>query len=238
MAPASAQPWLQWSWVRDHESKIVSALLQHLALTGIAVGIGFVISLGLALVAWYWPRWEKPIYGFAGVLYTIPSLALFGFLIPITGLGAVTAEIGLVSYTLLIMIRNTVTALRDVPAEVRDAARGLGYTPTRQLIGVELPLAAPTIIAGVRLAVVTTIGLVAIASYVGAGGGLGALINEGFVIFQNFRTEIVVGAVLSIVLAAALDLLLIGVERAVTPWTRAGRRPRRVAKMALAGVDT
>jgi osmoprotectant transport system permease protein len=211
-----SQPWVDWSWVGRHLGEIGSAITQHVELTLIAVGIGFALSLPLALIAWRWRPFEKPIYGFTGVLFTIPSLALFAFLIPITGLGTVTAEIGLVSYTLLILIRNIVAGLDAVPGEVRDAAKGLGFSTGRQLLRVELPLASPAIIAGIRLAVVTTIGLVTVASLVGAGGGLGTLISLGQE--NNFRTQEVLGAGLSVALAAAFDLTLVIVQRVITPW--------------------
>jgi osmoprotectant transport system permease protein len=218
---SDSQPWIEWSWVGRHGNEIWSDVVHHIELTLIAVGIGFVLSVPLALVAWRWRRWEKPVYGFTGFLFTIPSLALFAILIPITGLGLTTAEIGLVSYTLLILVRNIVTGLDSVPGEVRDAARGLGYGRFRMLVTVELPLASPAIIAGIRLAVVTTVGLVAVASLVGAGVSLGTLIVEGQQ--NNFRTEIVVGAVLSVLLAASLDVMLVLIQRLVTPWTRRGR---------------
>jgi osmoprotectant transport system permease protein len=217
-----SQPWLDWSWIDRHPGEIWNAVSQHIQLTLIAVGIGLVISLPLGFVAWRWRGWEKPIYGVTGVLFTIPSLALFAFLIPITGLGRLTAEIGLVSYTLLILVRNIVAGLDGVPPDVRDAARGLGYGPARQLLRVDLPLAAPAMFAGVRLAVVTTIGLVTVASLVGAGGGLGTLISLGQQ--NNFRTQIVLGASLSVLLAAAFDAALVLMQWAVTPWTRKGVR--------------
>jgi osmoprotectant transport system permease protein len=217
-----SQPWLQWSWIDHHPGEIWNAVDQHIQLTLIAVGIGLVLSLPLGLLAWRWRRWEKPIYGVTGVLFTIPSLALFAFLIPVTGLGRTTAEIGLVSYTLLILVRNIVAGLDGVPPEVRDAARGLGYSPARQLLRVDLPLATPAMMAGIRLAVVTTIGLVTVASLVGAGGGLGTLISLGQQ--NNFRTEVVLGAGLSVLLAATFDGALVLVQRALTPWTRRGVR--------------
>jgi len=215
-----SQPWLLWSWIDSHPGEIWNAVYQHIQLTLIAVGIGLAISLPLGLVAWRWRRWEKPLYGVTGMFFTIPSLALFAFLIPITGLGRTTAEIGLVTYTLLILVRNIVAGLDGVPPEVRDAARGLGYGPARQLLAVDLPLAAPAMIAGIRLAVVTTIGLVTVASLVGAGGGLGTLIALGQE--NNFRTQVVLGAGLSVVLAAVFDATLLLVQRAVTPWARKG----------------
>jgi osmoprotectant transport system permease protein len=213
-----SQPWLQWSWIRRHPGEIWGAVIQHIELTLIAVGIGLALSLPLGYLAWRWRRWEKPVYGVTGILFTIPSLALFAFLIPITGLGRTTAEIGLVSYTLLILVRNIVAGLDGVPPEVRDAARGLGYSPARQLLRVDLPLAMPTIVAGVRLAVVTTIGLVTVASLVGAGGGLGNLIALGQQ--NNFRTQVVLGAVLSVLLASLCDGVLVVLQRLLTPWTR------------------
>ena len=213
-----SQPWLQWSWIRHHPGEIWSAVTQHIELTLIAVGIGLALSLPLGYLAWRWRQWEKPVYGVTGVLFTIPSLALFAFLIPITGLGRTTAEIGLVSYTLLILVRNIVAGLDGVPPEVRDAARGLGYSPAHQLLRVDLPLATPTIVAGIRLAVVTTIGLVTVASLVGAGGGLGTLISLGQQ--NNFRTQVVLGAVLSVLLASVCDGILVVLQRLLTPWAR------------------
>lgn len=215
---ADSQPWLQWSWIRQHPGEIWSAVDQHIQLTLIAVGIGLALSLPLGYLAWRWRRWEKPVYGVTGILFTIPSLALFAFLIPITGLGRTTAEIGLVSYTLLILVRNIVTGLDGVPLEVRDAAQGLGYGPARQLFRVDLPLAAPAMIAGIRLAVVTTIGLVTVASLVGAGGGLGTLISIGQQ--NNFRTQVVLGAGLSVLLAALFDGALVLLQWTITPWAR------------------
>lgn len=218
----NAQPWVDWTWVGQHRTVLRHAVMQHAQLTLIAVAIGLAISLPLGLVAWRWRHVEKPILGITGGLYSIPSIALFGFLIPITGLGVTTAEIGLVSYTLLILVRNVVLGLDSVPAEARDAATGLGYGPLRRIITVDLPLAAPTIIAGIRLAVVTTVGLVVVASYIDAGGGLGRIISQGFE--YDFRTEVVVGAVLSVLLAAVLDFILVIIQRVITPWTRKGVR--------------
>ena len=219
---ADSQPWIQWSWVEHHYGPIWSAVNQHIQLTLIAVGIGFAISLPLGILAWRWRRWEKPVYGFTGMLFTIPSIALFALLVPITGLGRTTAEIGLVSYTLLILLRNIVVGRDSVPEEVRDAARGMGYGPARRMLTVDLPLAAPAIIAGIRLAVVTTIGLVVVASFAGAGGGLGNLIYLGN---QNsFQTQVVVGSGLSVALAAVFDAALLLVQRTITPWTRRAAR--------------
>jgi len=151
------------------------------------------------------------------VLYSIPSLALFALLIPFTGLSIVTAEIGLISYTLLILIRNIVSGIRSVPPEVRESAIGMGYSQWQLLWRIELPLATSVIIAGLRVAVVTTIGLVTVTGVIGQGG-LGALIVQG--IQQFFATPLVIGAVLSIVLAVVLDGVLVTIQRLATPWTR------------------
>jgi osmoprotectant transport system permease protein len=207
-----------WEWIRQNDGKILRDVGEHMELTVIAVVIGFAISLPLALLIRRYRGASGPVYGVAGALYAIPSLALFAFFIPITGLTKTTAEIGLVSYTLLILIRNIVTGLDGVPEEVRDAATGVGYSPTERLFRVDFPMAVPTIISGIRIATVTTIGLVTIASVVGAGGGLGTLITEGQ---QNgFRGEVLVGAVLSVALAVVFDLILVVLGRLATPWAR------------------
>jgi len=190
---------------------------EHIELTAIAVGVGLAISIPLALAARRWRFLERPVLSFAGGLYTIPSLALFALLVPLWGLSRLTAEVGLVSYTLLILVRNVIAGLDGVSDEVRDAARGVGYRPLRQLVEVELPLALPVIVAGIRIAVVTTIGLVTVTGLIGQGG-LGAFIVEG--INRDFRTPVVVGSALSIALAVVADVLLAGALRLLTPWQR------------------
>jgi len=217
---AAADPWVRWDWVHRHSDVILADLREHAELTGIAVVLGLLISFPLALAARRWRRTEAPILFVGGVLYTIPSLALFAFLVPWTGLSRTTAEIGLVSYTILILVRNIVTGLDGVPEDTLDAARGMGYTGWRQLVGVELPLAAPAIIAGLRIATVTTIGLVTVTVVMGQGG-LAKLMLEGFT--RDFRTPLTVGLTLTVALAVAADLFLQLVERLVTPWARAGR---------------
>jgi len=192
--------------------------VEHLELTMIAVGIGFVIALGLSLIGVRFRRTYGPITGIAGILYTIPSLALFAFFVPITGLSRTTAEIGLVSYTLLILIRNITAGLDAVPASVREAARGLGYRQPRLFWEVELPLAVPSIIAGLRIATVTVIGLVTVTSIISLGG-LGLFILDG--LRRDFLTPLVVGTVLTVALAVALDAALLLAERWLTPATRA-----------------
>lgn len=210
-------PWVKWSWVGDHTDEIWSATRQHIELTVIAVGIGLAIALPLAVLSYRVRRLYTPLLAGTNVLYTIPSLALFAFLIPWTGLSRTTAEIALVSYTLLILLRNIVAGLDAVPDDAKEAATGMGMTRWRQLVRVELPLAVPAIVAGVRIATVTTIGLVTVTVLIGQGG-LGGLIMDGF--NRDFRTPLVVGTVLSIGLAVVADLTLLVAERLLTPWAR------------------
>ena len=207
-----------WDWVGRHTAQIQSATLEHLRLTLIAVGVGFAISLVLSAIALRF-RWTfTPIAGFAGLLYTIPSLALFAFLLPITGFNTLTSEIGLVSYTLAIFIRNIVSGVDSVPPDVLNAADGMGYQPVRRFLTVDLPLAAPAIVAALRIATVTTVGLVTVTGLIGQGG-YGAFIDSG--LSRDFNTEIMVGGGLSVIMAIALDTALVGVERLATPWQRA-----------------
>ena len=217
--PVLAAELIRGSWVGRHLDDIRDALFQHVQLTGLALLFGLALALPLALAAFQWPRLYGPILGFTGILFTIPSLALFILLIPFTGLQIQTALIGLTIYTLLILVRNTVEGLRGVDPDVREAAQAMGYTRARQLFQVELPLALPVIVAGVRIATVTTIGLVTVTALIG-WGGLGQLFIEGFTL--NFTTPIVVGIVLSALLAFAADLLLVGLQYRLTPWARSG----------------
>jgi osmoprotectant transport system permease protein len=211
-----------WPWVGDHLAELRADLLEHLRLTAIAVVVGFLVASALSLVALRW-RWSfAPITWVTGILYTIPSLALFVFLVPITGIGStLTAEVPLVSYTLLILVRNIVAGIDGVPGEVREAADGMGYGRWRRLGTVELPLAVPAIVAGVRIATVTTVGLVTITAFVGLGG-LGNQILTG--LDRRFPTQIIVGGALSVALSIVLDVALVGVEHVLTPWARHRRR--------------
>jgi osmoprotectant transport system permease protein len=224
LAQAGAgQPFIDWSWIADHTDDMTVRTVKHIIFTGIAVGLGFAISLVLSLVIIRY-RWTYgPITGVAGLLYTIPSLALFGLLIPITGFTVTTAEIALVSYTLLILIRNTVAGLDGVPSDVREAAVGMGFSPLQVLVKVDLPLALPVIVAGLRVATVTTIGLVTVTALIGMEN-LGTFITDG--LQRLFITPVLVGAVLSIALAVAADIALLGVQRLVAPWTRAPQEAR------------
>jgi osmoprotectant transport system permease protein len=203
-------------WIADNFDRYVTPFGEHVVLTIVSVVIGFLIALGFALVA-HRRRWlVGPITGFTGILYTIPSLSAFFILQPITGRGTTTAVIALVAYTLLIIFRNITLGLDGVPEEARDAARGMGYTDRQLLWKVELPLAVPEILAGLRIACTTTVGLATLAFFAGAGG-LGGQIYADI----NFQSNVLTAGLLCVLLAIALDLLLLGVERAVTPWQRA-----------------
>jgi osmoprotectant transport system permease protein len=211
----------RWDWVVSQRGEILERFLEHAHLTGLAVGIGFLISFPLALYVQRHRRLYSTVASIAGVLYTIPSLALFAFLVPFTGLTVLTAQIGLVSYTLLILIRNIVTGLDGVPEDAKEAALGMGYTPRQMRWHVELPLAVPAIIAGIRIAAVTTIGLVTVTALIGQGG-------FGFFIVQRglrgyHMTALVVGVVLSVAFAILADLLLLALEKGLTPWSRRRR---------------
>ena len=203
-------------WIAQNFDRYITPFTEHVYLTLVSVGIGFAISFGLALLA-HRRRWlTGPITGFTGVLYTIPSVAFFLLLIPFTGRGYLSAFIALIAYTLLIIFRNITTGLRNVPEETKDAARGMGLTERQLLWRVELPLAVPEILAGLRIATTTTVGLATLAFFAGAGG-LGSQIYTDI----NFKSNVVVAGGLAIALAAVLDLIVLGVQRAVTPWQRA-----------------
>ena len=210
-----------FGWVGDHVGQIVERILQHLELTIPPLVLGIIVSLVLAVWAVRQPRVYPPITAVTGLLYTIPSLAAFAALVPITGITLITAVIPLTTYTLLILFRSFATGFTAVPAEILEAAEGMGYTRGQRLFRVELPLAVPLMIAGIRLASVTTIGLVTIASAIGGDtfGGLGQLITEGIQTF--FPTKYLLGAALSVLLAFSADFLFVRVEHLMTPWARA-----------------
>ena len=211
-----------WHWVGMHSGEIGSDLGQHVTLTVEAVLIGMLLSAPAAVAVRSRPRLTSALLGFTGLLYTIPSLALFSLLGPLTGYTTrTTTEVALVSYTLLILVRNFLVGLDGLPADVLDAADGMGFSPRRRLVQVEVPLALPAIFAGIRIATVTTIGLVTIAALFGQGG-LGILILTG--LEQNFHTPVLVGALLSIALAVVADGLLLFAGRLMTPWARARAR--------------
>ena len=217
LAANGPDSFIWWDWVDRHRDQIKAATLEHLRLTMIAVVVGFAISAVLAVLALR-VRWTYgPITWVTGFLYTIPSLALFVLLVPLTGFTTLTGEIGLVSYTLLILIRNIVAGVDGVPASVKEAADAMGYRPARRFVAIDLRLATPAIVAGLRIATVTTIGLVTVTGLIGLGG-YGSLIDDG--LKRTFSTPIVVGAGLSVVMAIVLDLGLVLLERSLTPWAR------------------
>lgn len=208
-------------WVRDNWDPVLQPrLVEHVELTLIAVAIGFAISLAAALLAHRLRYVERPFAVASAVIYTIPSLALFQLLVPVTGLTVTTVEIALVGYTLLILFRNILAGLRSTPPEVLEAARGMGLTQAQTLWRVELPLALPAIIAGLRIAVVSTIALATVAAFV-VSQGLGVPILGA--LRDNFKTEILVAGALAVGLAILADALLVLAQRAVTPWATARR---------------
>jgi osmoprotectant transport system permease protein len=209
--------WVDWSWVGDHLHEISTRLQEHAILLGWSILLALIVAIPLALISVSRPRVYGSVIVGTGVLYTIPSLAAFALLLPYTGLSHLTAIIPLATYSLLILVRNMVTGLRQVPADVQDAAIGLGYSPREKLWRVDVPLALPTIIGGLRIAVVTVIGLIPVSALIGQGG-LGLLMTDGFQ--RDFRTPLVVGIVLTVAFAVAADALLLGLQKAVTPWAR------------------
>jgi osmoprotectant transport system permease protein len=215
-----AHSWVWWSWIPRHQHEIYAYLREHLTLTALSVAYGFVIAVPLAVFAARRRAVAAVVVPVVNAVYTIPSVALLGLLLPITGTGREPAVFALTLYTLAILVRNMLEGLRGVPAEVLDAADGMGYTRRRRLLRVELPLALPAIVAGVRLATVSTIGLVTV-TFIVDQGGLGRFIQDGYQ--REFHTPLVVGIVLSVALAVVADLLLVRVERAVTPWRRRTR---------------
>ena len=216
----AANPIIRWEYIIDEWDQIQQALLEHLELTVYAVLLGLVVSAGLAALALRF-RWTAgPISGLTAFLYTIPSVALFGILVPDFGLSRLTAVLPLAMYTLIILVTNIVAGFNAVPREVREAADGMGMTPISRVLRVELPLAGPYIIAGLRIAVVSTVGLVTVAAIIGQGG-LGRLILDG--LRRTFWTPMTIGASLSILLALALDALILFAGKRATPWDRSGR---------------
>jgi osmoprotectant transport system permease protein len=213
--------WFCSGWLHAHWGDTLQpALVQHIELSLIAVGIGFVLAAALAVLALRFRFLDPPIGLFADFLYTIPSLALFQLLVPITGLTVTTVEIALVSYTLLILYRNMIAGLRAVPAEMLEAARGSGLTRTQTFLRVELPLALPTIVAGLRIATVSTVSIATVAAFVipqGLGHPIFIALNQ-----DVFKTEILAAGLLVIALALFADLLLVLAQRILTPWARAG----------------
>jgi osmoprotectant transport system permease protein len=208
---------VDWSWVNDHTSEIWQRVVEHLTLVGWSLLWGLVLALPLALLAHRYHGFRGPALSVTGILYTIPSIAAFSLLLPYTGLSQNTAIIPLTAYTLLILVRNVLAGLDGVSGDVLEAAEGMGYSERRRLFLVELPLAVPSIMAGLRIAAVTLIGLVPIAALVGQGG-LGTFMLDGF--NRDFQTPLTVGTVLVVIIAVVVDALLLLVQRLVSPWNR------------------
>lgn len=215
--------WVWWSWIPDHRRDIYAALYEHVSLTAKSVVLGTLIALPLSILASRSRAVAAIVVPIVNALYTVPSVALLGLLIPIVGLDDKPAVIALTLYSLTILVRNGIDGLRGVPTDVLDAADGMGYTRRRRLWRVELPLALPALMAGVRLATVSTIGIVTV-TFIVNRGGLGRFINDANQ--RDFRTPLVIGMVLSVVLAVVADVALVGVERLVAPWRRRVREPR------------
>ncbi|WP_216656510.1 ABC transporter permease [Nocardioides marmotae] len=216
--------WFCLDYVTDRREEILDAAGEHLTITVLAVALGVALAVPLALLARRLPRLESTALGLSTGLYTIPSIALFPLLVPFTGLTMTTVVIGLGLYALTVLVRAFLEGLRSVPEDVREAARGLGYGAGRLLVRVELPLALPVVVAGLRVATVSTVALTTVGSLV-SYGGLGNLIRDG--VTTNFRAELLVASVLCVVIAFALDALLVLGQRALTPWTRAAGGARR-----------
>jgi osmoprotectant transport system permease protein len=212
------QPFIRLDWIVDNLDEIAQRLGEHLLMVVASVLIGFVVSFLLAVIARRWRASYGPILAVTGTLYAIPSLALFVLLIPITGLSLTTGVVALVIYTLLILVRNIVVALDGVSPDVIEAASGMGYSTAQRFLRIELPIALPVIVAGLRIATVTTIGLVTITTFIGLGGLGYLIINSGTQRF--FPTSIYVGVVLCVLLAVVADAALLWIQRRLTPWAR------------------
>jgi osmoprotectant transport system permease protein len=214
---SAANPWFSWQYMNDNASTVLSALREHALLTVEAVVVAAIVAIPLAVLAHWYSRLTGPILALSGVLYTLPSLALFALLAPFVGVGRLTVLIGLVLYALLMIVRNTLAGLRQVPEDVREAAQGMGYGRFASLLRIELPLALPGVVTGLRLATVSTVALATVGVLVGHGG-LGQLIYIGF--HSNYRAEITTATVVVVLLALVLDLVLAGAGRLLTPWLR------------------
>ncbi|MGX1955737.1 ABC transporter permease [Streptomyces sp. CB02115] len=209
--------WICGEYLRSRSQELTDATVQHIGITVVSVLIGLAVAFPLALLARRGRRFAGPVLGLTTVLYTVPSLAMFSLLLPVFGLSAALVVTGLVLYSLTILVRNILAGLEAVPEEARDAARGMGYGPGRLLWEVELPLALPAVMAGLRIATVSTVALTTVGSLVGKGG-LGNLIEDALPSF--FKAQVLAASVLCVLLAMAADLLLLGLQRLLTPWTR------------------
>jgi osmoprotectant transport system permease protein len=210
---------MRWDWLQRNTDVLVEQTVQHLRVSGLSLLIGILVAFPIALAGYRWRRSYPAILAVTQVLYTVPSLALFVLLLSFIGLNEWPVILGLAVYSLVILVRNIVEGLRAVPEDVRQAATAMGYGDTRRLLTVELPLAVPAMLAGLRVATVSTISLVSVGALIGVGG-LGQLFIEGFQL--DNQIEILAGIVLTVVLAFAADLLIVGAGRVLTPWARVG----------------
>ncbi|MFR9726614.1 ABC transporter permease [Streptomyces sp. MS19] len=218
-----ANEWICGEYVRDRADELTDATVEHLVITATAIGIAIVVAFPLALLARRWRLAAGGILGVTTILYTVPTLAMYALLLPVFGISMSVVVCGLVLYSLTILVRNTLEGLRAVPDEAREAARGLGYGRLRLLLTVELPLALPALLAGVRIATVSAVSLTTVGAIVGYGG-LGNLIYSGM--DSYFKAQVLTASVLCVALAVASDLLLLLAQRLLTPWERAGGRRR------------
>jgi osmoprotectant transport system permease protein len=209
--------WICGEYLRSRSQELTDATLQHIWITAVSVLIGLLVAFPLALLARRSRRFTGPVLGLTTVLYTVPSLAMFSLLLPLFGLSAALVVTGLVLYSLTILVRNILAGLEAVPQEAKEAAKGMGYGPVRLLWEVELPLAMPALLAGVRIATVSTIALTTVGSIIGRGG-LGNLIGDALPSF--FKAQVLTASVLCVLLAVVADLLLLGLQRLLTPWAR------------------
>ncbi|MCX2182324.1 ABC transporter permease [Streptomyces sp. SKN60] len=213
--------WICGEYLRTRSQELTDATVQHVGITTASVLLGLLVAFPLALLVRARPRWAGPVLGLTTLLYTIPSLAMFSLLLPFLGLSTALVVTGLVLYSLTILVRGVLAGLAAVPAETREAARGMGYGSGRLLWEVELPLALPALMAGIRMATVSTVALTTVGSVVGRGG-LGNLIEDALPTF--FKAQVLAASVLCVLLAVAADLLLLGLQRLLTPWTRVRAR--------------
>lgn len=218
--------WICGEYVRTRGQELTDATLQHVGITLASVAIGLLVAFPLALLARRWRGVAGPVLGLTTILYTVPSLAMFSLLVPVFGLSVAVVVTGLVLYSLTILVRNILAGLASVPEEAREAARGMGYGPVRLLFGVELPLALPALMAGLRITTVSTVSLTTVGAIIGYGG-LGNLIYDGMHSF--FKAQVLTASALCVALAVLADLALLLVQRLLTPWARAGKRKKAAA---------
>lgn len=218
----AANEWICAEYVRDRSGELTDATLQHIGITVASVGIGLLVALPLAVVARRWRGLASPLLAMTTVLYTVPSLAMLALLVPMLGISVSVVVTALVLYSLTVLLRNILAGLEAVPEEVRESARGMGYGPLRLLCTVELPLALPALMAGVRIATVSTVAMTTVGGIIDFGG-LGNLLFSG--LDSVFKAQVLTASVICVLLAVVADVLLLGVQWLLTPWARSRARP-------------